>query len=80
MITGQIIIEATDSPLTVAEKICSAKYYSKSEDPINKLISRLNGGDDDGYYRDMFNYEEIEKIANHLLIEIGQRENNGGVS
>lgn len=70
-----ITIEDNDLPVTVAQKIiCGTKPYNGS--PLVKGIAKaLTGDETAGDTQDMFSLEEIEEIAEYLMVYVKSHQN-----
>ena len=63
-----IMIEDTDLPITVAEKIITGmKPYVAT--PLTKaVVKAITGSDSDSEKIDMFSVDEIKEIADYLMV------------
>ena len=72
-----ITIEDYDLPITVAQKIISGTMpYNGYGSPFVKGIAKaLTGDETAGETQDMFSLEEIEEIAEYLMVYVKNHQN-----
>lgn len=72
-----ITIEDHDLPIVVAQKIiCGTKPYNGYSSPFVKGIAKsLTGDEAAGETQDMFSLEEIEEIAEYLMVYVKSHQN-----
>lgn len=70
-----ITIEDYDLPIAVAQKIiCGTKPYNRL--PLVKAFAKTITGDENaGETQDMFSLEEIEEIAEYLMVYVKSHQN-----
>lgn len=70
-----ITIEDNDLPIVAAKKIiCGIKPYNAS--PVEKEFAKAITGDETaGETQDMFSIEEIEEIADYLMVYVKNHQN-----
>lgn len=70
-----ITIEDYDLPIVAAKKIiCGTRPYNAS--PLEKALAKAITGDETaGETQDMFSVEEIEEIADYLMVYVKSHQN-----
>lgn len=70
-----ITIEDYDLPIVAAKKIiCGTRPYNAS--PLEKAFAKAITGDETaGETQDMFSLEEIEEIADYLMVYVKSHQN-----